>query len=293
MALGLALEALGKTVTIVLRDPIPRPYLTFPEIGRIQVVERVTTTADAIVFLECSDRDRPGIEGLDRGMLINIDHHLGNRLYGAVNWFRPTAAACGEQVADVIDALGVTWTRTIAAYLYLAVSTDTGSFRYGPISAETFELCRRVAATGVSTADLSRQIFDSFTIGRVQLTGAMLSAMTLHHDDRVAVLAFDDDLLARCGASVDDTEGLVNLPLGAREVLAVALFKRQASGTYRVSLRSKGAVDVRHVAALWQGGGHTNAAGCTLVGPLEELRAAVVAALGRAVSNTGTPTPVP
>ena len=131
-----------------------------------------------------------------------------------------------------------------------AIATDTGGFRYGPITPRTFEICRRIAETGVDTAALSRQIFDSFGIGRVRLMGAMLSAMELHHDNRLAVLHFDDALLAACGATIDDTEGLVNLPLGAREVVAVALFKRQADGVYRVSLRSKGGVDVRAVARL-------------------------------------------
>jgi phosphoesterase RecJ-like protein len=288
MALALALQQIGKEVTVVLRDPVPAPYVAFPGTDLIKIADRWTGNADAIVFLECSDRDRPGIAGLEGGLLVNIDHHLGNRMYGAVNWFDPSAAACGEQVADVIDALGVGWTDAIASHLYLAVSTDTGSFRYGPISSRTFELCRRISALGVSTSALSRRIFDSFTIGRVKLTGAMLSAMTLHHGEQLAVLAYDDALLAACGAVADDTEGLVNMPLAAREVMAVALFKRQDQTTFRLSLRSKGAVDVRRVAALWQGGGHVNASGCTATGSFEALRAAVVEAMGRAIDDAAS-----
>ncbi len=97
------------------------------------------------------------------------------------------------------------------------------------------------------------------------------------------MLYFDDDLLAGCGATVDDTEGLVNLPLGAREVVAVVLFKRQPDGTFRVSLRSKGDVDVRSVAKRWQGGGHKNAAGCTMTGPYEQVKRDLVAAMGQAI----------
>lgn len=284
MALALALESLGKNVSVVLRDPIPTSYLTFPGVDRIQIVDGVTPAVDAVVFLECSAPDRPGISGIERGFLINIDHHQGNTAYGAVNWFEPSAAACGEQVADIIDELGVSWTKAIASHLYLAISTDTGSFRYGTVSPRTFEICRRIAALGVSTSELSRQIFDSFSIGRVRLTGAMLAAMTLHEGNKLAVLSFDDALLASCGAVSDDTEGLVNLPLGAREVVAVVLFKQQGAGTFRVSLRSKGAVDVRKVAALWKGGGHTNAAGFTATGSLDDLRAEVVRALGEAIA---------
>jgi phosphoesterase RecJ-like protein len=113
--------------------------------------------------------------------------------------------------------------------------------------------------------------------------------MELHHGGRLAVLRFDDALLASCGAHADDTEGLVNLPLGAREVVAVVLFKQQDARTYRLSLRSKGHVDVRGVAGLWHGGGHTNASGCTIVGNFEEVRAAVVGAMARAIDAAGSP----
>ena len=280
LALAFALDALGKQVRLVDRDPVPAVYRGFPGTDRIEVAPRVDAPADAAVLLECSDLSRPEVEGLDRYFVVNVDHHLGNRMYGAVNWFDDSACACGEMVADIIDALGVAWTREIAAHLYLAIATDTGGFRYGTISARTFEVCRRIAATGVDPAALSRQIFDSFGIGRVRLMGEMLHGMELHHDNRVAVLGFDEALLARCGATIDDTEGLVNLPLNAREVVAVALFKRQSPGVFRLSLRSKGAVDVRAVALRWDGGGHRNAAGATLEGELPQLKARVIAALG-------------
>jgi phosphoesterase RecJ-like protein len=109
--------------------------------------------------------------------------------------------------------------------------------------------------------------------------------MELVHANQLAILQFDDDILRDCGATVDDTEGLVNVPLGAREVRAVALFKKQREGVYRVSLRSKGDVDVRAVAALWQGGGHRNAAGCTATGSFAALRQAFVEALARSIDE--------
>jgi phosphoesterase RecJ-like protein len=102
------------------------------------------------------------------------------------------------------------------------------------------------------------------------------------------VLEFDDALLSACGATIDDTEGLVNLPLGANEVVAVALFKRQADGSCRVSLRSKPAIDVRGVAAKWGGGGHRNASGATLTGPLSDLKSKVIKELGVAIEATRT-----
>jgi phosphoesterase RecJ-like protein len=283
MALALALDALGKRVRIIARDPVPEPYRAFPGVDRIELVTEATGEADAVVLLECSDITRPDIASLDRYFVVNVDHHLGNGMYGAVNWFDQSAAACAEMVADIIDALGVPWTRDIAAHLYLGVATDTGGFHHGPISARTFEVCRRIAETGADPAQLARQIFDSFGIGRVKLIGALLCKMELHYGDRLAVLQYDDALLAECGATVDDSEGLVNLPLGADGVQASLLFKKQNGHTYRVSLRSKDDVDVRAVAELWNGGGHKNASGCTMTGELDDLKRDLVAAVGRAL----------
>lgn len=283
MALAFALDAIGKTVRLVDRDAAPVPYRDFPGMDRIELAPRVEGAADAVVLLECSTPNRTEVAGLDAYPMINIDHHLGNTMYGVVNWFDASAAACGEMVAEIIDALEVPWTREIAAHLYLALSTDTGSFRFGPVTGRTFEICRRIAETGLDLPTLSRQIFDSYSLGRVRLMGALLSRMELHCDDRLALLIFDDDLLSANGASIDDTEGLVNVPLGAREILAVALFKRQNGNGYRMSLRSKGKVDVRQVAMQFDGGGHRNAAGCTIEGDFDEAKRRLIDAIGKAL----------
>ncbi len=287
LALGLALEALGKSVRFVNRDPVPAPYRGFPAVDRIEVASRADGEADAVVVLECGDLSRPEVAGLERETIVNIDHHLGNTDYGTVNWFDLSAAACGEMVADVIDALGVDWTPAIASHLYLAISTDTGGFRYGPMSTRTFEACRRIVLAGASPADLSRQIFDNFGIGRVRLTGAMLDGMELHHGDRVALLVIDQRMMDESGALPDDIEGLVNLPLGAREVQAVALLKQQSDGSHRVSLRSKDTIDVRGVAMQWQGGGHRNAAGCTVTGDIAVQKRRLLTAMVAAVDAAG------
>ena len=140
LALAFALDALGKQVRLVNRDPVPSLiYRDFPGVDRVELASALEGAADAVVLLECSDPTRPDVAGYDRYDLINIDHHLGNTHYGHVNWFDPSAAACGEMVADLIDALGVPWTTAMAEHLYLAIATDTGGFRHGPVSTRTFE----------------------------------------------------------------------------------------------------------------------------------------------------------
>jgi len=286
LAMAFALDALGKSVRIVSKDPVPAAYLGFPGTDRVLVADTVPPLAgrspdtEATIVMECGDLARPEVAGLERPTIINIDHHIGNTMYGTVNWFDASAAACAEMVADVIDALEVPWTQAIASHLYLGIATDTGGFRHGPISERTFRICARIAATGLAPAQLSREIFDSFSIGRIRLTGAILNAMELHHQSRLAVLYYDDELLAACGATSDDTDGLVNLPLGAKDVLAVALVRKQNDTQYRVSMRSKGDVSVRSVAVPFGGGGHVNAAACSIPGSRATVTQAVIDAIG-------------
>lgn len=276
LALAWALRGLGKDVRLVNHDPVPAPYLAFPGAADIEVADAVDGEFDAAFVLECGDLSRPGVAGLDRYVLINIDHHLGNTGYGAIIWFDQTASACGELVLELVDTLGVPLSREIAIHVYLAILTDTGSFRHSNITARTFEMCRRAAEAGVDAAAVAREVFDTSTIGKLKLTGALLAGMQLEDAGRLAVLHLDDQILDDTGGARDDTEGLINLPLAARDVQAVVMFRTERPGEVRVSLRSKGAVDVRAVAVRSGGGGHTNAAGFTAQGPYADIRSRIV-----------------
>lgn len=286
VALALALTDLGKSARIVNVDPPPEPYRVFDGTDRVEVAPGVEGDYDAVVVLECSDLARPGVAGLDRYPVINIDHHAGNAGYGVANWFDPSAAACTEMVLDVIDALGVALTRPIATHVYLGILTDTGAFHHSNITARTFEICRRVAEAGVDPAGMAHQVYNSASIGRLKLLGSLLDHMSLEVDGRLAVLYYDDGLLQSLGATTDDTEGLINVPLSARSIDAVLLLKgQQGSNDLRASLRSKRHVNVRAVAGRFGGGGHVNAAGCTIAGPRDAAEASLVAAMRDALQT--------
>ena len=287
LALAFALDALGKSVHIVNRDPAPDHYHEFPGLDRIVIADRVEPDleVDAVVVLECSDLSRTGVAGLEGRFIVNIDHHSGNRMYGSLNWFDESAAACGEMVFDVIRSLGVPLNYEIATHLYLAILTDTGSFHHSNITPRTFEICRETVEAGVNPAAMARRVFDSNSFGKLKLIGALLDEMQLIDDGRLAVLYMDDAMLAACGCTHNDTEGVINLPLTAREIQAVVFFKVNASGDVRVSMRSKYDVDVRVVANEFGGGGHRNAAGFTVAGRLEDVRPKILQRLTRAISE--------
>jgi phosphoesterase RecJ-like protein len=271
LAMAFALRALGKEVRLLNQDPAPAPMAVFPGVGDIEVTSHTDDTGDAVIIMECGDVARTGVTGLERGFVINIDHHPGNTMYGDVNWIDLSAAACGEMVFDLIRELGVPLTPEIAVHTYIAVLTDTGSFHYSNITPRTFEICRLCVEAGVNPPAVARAIFDSNNIGRLRLFGAVLNQMRLDATGRIATLSVDHALTAACGGTYEDTDGLNNLPLTVKEMQAVVFFKESGPGEWRISMRSKGDVDVRAVATEFGGGGHKNAAGCGARGSLAEL----------------------
>jgi bifunctional oligoribonuclease and PAP phosphatase NrnA len=287
LAMAFALEAMGKQVRIINADPAPDHYFEFPGLDRIELLPEVPadTTADAVIVMECSDLSRTGVTGFEGRYIINIDHHVGNRMYGALNWHDETAAACGEMVFELIQCLQVPLSIEIATHIYLAILTDTGSFHHSNITPRTFDICRQAVEAGVDPAIMARRVFDSNSFGKLKLIGALLDSMQLIDDGHLAVLYMDDEMLAACGCTHNDTEGVINLPLTAREIQAVVFFKATANGDIRVSMRSKYDVDVRLVANQFGGGGHKNASGFTVKGPLAAVRGDIINRIVQAISD--------
>jgi bifunctional oligoribonuclease and PAP phosphatase NrnA len=285
LALALALRALGKDVRIVNRDDPPPPLQAFSGVGDIECRTQVDGEFDAAFVLECGDLERTGLAGLERFFLVNIDHHPGNTSFGAVNWFDGTAAACGEMVFDVIERLGVPLSAEMATHLYVAILTDTGSFHYSSISPRTFDICRQLLEAGVDPVTVARTVYDSNTIDRLRLFGTVMSTLEVDRTGRRAVIRLDREMARASGGTPDDTEGLVNLPLTVPEVQAVAFFREADNGQLRVSFRSKGSIDVGAVAGTLGGGGHRNAAGCTVTGTLDEVRDRILPLVDEAIER--------
>ncbi len=272
LAMAFALRQLGKDVRVVNRDPAPPPLLVFPGMPDIEIAERVDDPGDAVIVMEAGDLLRTGVAGLERGFVINIDHHVGNTMYGAVNWFDVSAAACGEMVFDLVREIGARLTYEVAVHVYVAILTDTGSFHYSGISPRTFDICRQCVEAGVSPPAVARSVFDSNNLGRLKLFGAVLSGMELDDSGRLAILYVDRRLTDACGGTYEDTEGLINLPLTVKEIQAVVFFKEEAPGDWRISMRSKGTIDINVVAKQFGGGGHKNASGCSATGRFADLK---------------------
>lgn len=286
MAMTLALRAMGKDARMVMCDR-PAAYLRpFPAVDTLWIAPAVSEPFDAAVIMECSDLTRTGVTGLDRSPVLNIDHHPGNAQYGVINWVDETAAACGELAYTLIRALDVALTPEIATHLYLAILTDTGSFHFSHLSPRTYDIAARCVEAGADPEWIARTHYDSNRMARVRLFGSVLSGMVVGEDGRVALLTITPEMAAAADGSYDDTEGLINFPLSVKEVEAVAFFKQaETPERWRVSLRSKGAINVGRLAEARGGGGHKNAAACSLTGPIDVLQADLMQALTDAVSG--------
>ena len=235
--------------------------------------------------IECSDITRPGLADLEKQFVVNIDHHSTTALFGTINWIDSTASAVGEMIYNLCKATGVRVTREIAECVYTALITDTGSFHYSNTTERTFKVASELVRTGVKPAKTAEAVFASYPWSRIQLMGAVLSTARRDESGRVACMRQSLEMQQQAHASDEDADGFVNYPLTVGEVEAVAMLKECEPGVYRTSLRSKGDVNVAKVAEKFGGGGHRNAAGCTLKGSWEEAETAIVRLLQDAVKR--------
>ncbi|HEY7290883.1 MAG TPA: bifunctional oligoribonuclease/PAP phosphatase NrnA [Vicinamibacterales bacterium] len=287
LAMAFALRAMGKRAHVVHRDPPPTPLLQFPGVADITIASSIPddlSDADAVIVIDCEPA-RTGIAGLDRYFQINIDHHRDNAGTSQLRWIDPLAAASGEMVYDVIRALGAPFTVEAATHVYVAIHMDTGSFHYGNITPKTFAICQAALEAGVDPVSVARGLYDSNNMGRLKLFGGVLSAMQLDPSGRVAIVYLDHDMARAAGGTYEDTEGLINLPLTVKEILAVVFFKQIEGESYRVSMRSKGEIDVGAIAKEFEGGGHRNAAGCTVDGAIDALQKLFVEKIEAAING--------
>ena len=289
LALARILRSLGKRASIWNCDATPSIYSALPGAESIHVEEAAPSgfpeAFDAVIVLECPTPDRTGHADRLGGLpLFNIDHHLGNDHYGELNWVDTSAAAVGVMVHRLAKELKVYPDEATANCLFLALVTDTGGFRFSNANADAFEAAAALVRDGASPEQVSQWLYESRPEGAVRLLGEILSTLERHGDGRVATVVLEPEMLASAGAQRGDSEGLIDVPRSIAGVDAVALLRRVEDG-YKVSLRSRGVIDVEAVARPRGGGGHRNAAGFVVAGPLERARSEVVEALAGAVER--------
>lgn len=282
-ALARGLMALGKRVALCNATGAPEYLAWLPAPGVLHAtLEELPFAPRLAVVLDCGDAARlgrmlaPAIATLPT---INIDHHVGNPLFGTVaNWVEPRMAATGQMVAAVLHALGVPLEGALADAIYVAVSTDTGNFSFENTSAEVFALMGHLVQMGLHVAPLRQQIDNQWPLSKMLLWGKALEGLTLHEGGRVALVALTQADIEACDARREDGEGLVEHVRRLRGVDMAVFVREDAPERCKISLRSQGPINVQAVAAVFGGGGHVNAAGATLELPFAQTVEATLAA---------------
>jgi len=208
--------------------------------------------------------------------VVNIDHHPDNKRYGTVSWVEVGASATGEMVYDLIKALGLKITPEVATNLFTAIHTDTGSFRYSNTSAKALRIAAELVACGADPALVAGRLYEARRPESLALLGRLLQRIQVSPDGRVAWLPLPAGSAPEAFLEAED---LVSYPRSIRGVKVGILLKEMGDGRVKVSLRGKGEVAVNALAARFGGGGHANAAGCTVEGSLDEATAKVLSAV--------------
>ena len=276
------LRAMGKQADVVLHDGVPRIYRALPFADQVLQADRVTGNYEAAIILECDSIHRTRLQGLEDRFLISIDHHASGRPFAHVNWIDPHAVATGEMVFRLAREAGTPLSSEMATCLYTALMTDTGSFMFQGTNENTFALARELVLAGADPSHCARSIYFAHSVAKMKLLGEALR--NLNTEEHVGWTWVTQEQMERCGAKEEDCEGLVNYILSIGEVEVAALFRELAEGRFRVSLRSKGKLDVAQVAERFGGGGHQCASGCSVEGPLAQAVHEILESLRRGPS---------
>ena len=287
-SLGLCwlLQSLGKSAEVLVHGDVPIAYRSLPGADQIRHVESIDAKYDAVFVIECSDLTRPGIKGLEGEFTVNIDHHATSEHFGTINWIDSTASAVGEMIYNLCKAIGGKVTPEIAECVYMALVTDTGSFHFSNTTDRTLKVASELVKAGVKPAEVSEAVYNNYPWSRIELMRQVLDTVKRDESGQVASLRQTLKMREVANAVDGDNNGFVNIPLTSREILAVVYMREVGKDQYRVSLRSKGDINVARVAEKYGGGGHRNAAGLRIEGDWDEKERELVAAVREAVARS-------
>jgi phosphoesterase RecJ-like protein len=286
LALRLWLERRGVRADVVNAHGVPEPFGFLPSADRVLTAPPADLTGHTAVVLDTPMASRAGIPGdalSAASVVINLDHHPGNARFGDINVVDPSASSVALMVHELLPT-NPAITRDIASALYVGVMTDTGGFRFGNTDERTLRAAAELVGLGADPSGLANLVYGEQPLGRLKLLGAVLSTTETELDGKVAVSVLTESMKDGTGSTGEDIEGLASFGRLVRGV-EVALLLREEEGRVRVSLRSKGAVDVNDVARRLGGGGHRSAAGALLDGPLDSARERLLAAVAETISR--------
>ncbi|MFP3998466.1 MAG: DHH family phosphoesterase [Desulfobacterales bacterium] len=284
LSMGLALEEIKKKVQLYNESVLPAVYNFLPSIHRIKNNPGELEEYDTAVILDCSDLQRVGeaAEAISRiPVIINIDHHATNSRFGKYQLIDPRAASTTVLIYRLITAMDIPVTTAMAYAVYTGIMADTGSFRFSNTNSEAFQVCHEMVAHGADAHKVAHHVYETISLNRVKLLNMLFDTIEISENGKLSVMTLTQNMLHATGTSIIDVDGLINYARRIENVRVAALLCERASSrllrthngsSFHVSLRSDGSVDVANLAAVFGGGGHRNAAGFDVQGPLPEVK---------------------
>mgnify|MGYP000043453022 FL=1 len=277
LALGIALRTMGKRVAYFQQDPVPRNLRFLPDSDRVAREIPADFPSDALwIFCDMSDTSRAGeyLPELDRANVLDIDHHLGNTHFGALNYVLSDECSTGTCVLRLLRAMDVPITKEIATNLLTTIMTDTGGFMHSNTTANVLRISAELTDLGADKDEITEKIFANKRIAAIRIVGRALAESRLEMDGKFCWSLVDEKMLMETGADGEDTEEIIQHLRSVEGVDVAALFKNY-DGDIRVSLRGNGRVNVQQAAGRLGGGGHHRASGLTYRGTLADAIVAV------------------
>ncbi len=278
IALSMALEFLGKVTVLYDKDPVPKLCHFLPAHEKFTNIIPPSITSDFVLILvDCNTLKRAGIEGLTFKYSAVVDHHETEEDFGDVRWVVPKAAATGMMIFYLIKGLGITITRDMATNLYSAIAIDTGTFRYGNTTAEVLRIAAQLVDAGAQPAYISDNLYERWSQERFALL--IMALNTLEVKGNIAITFVTREMYKKTGATPEDTENFPAFSRIMKDIKVSAFFREMDNNYWKVSLRSKGDINVALVASLFKGGGHKNAAGYVVRSDFESAKEFLLKAL--------------
>jgi phosphoesterase RecJ-like protein len=275
------LYSMNKKVVVYLKDPVPYHYKFLPAPDSI-THELPKDQYDAIFVLDCGSLFRVGdcYEKLkDMGTIINIDHHNTNETFGKINVIDTGACSTAEVMYRLFDSLNISLSYEMAINIYTAIFTDTGSFRYENTNSRAFLICEEMLRRGVSPSYVSQMVHENHPKERFRLFGYILTTLETFSEDRVAIACVTLEMFKKTGTTREHSDGFVETLREIKGIEVAVLLREVESNKFKASMRSKGKIDVASICNLFGGGGHKNAAGCTINGSFEGVKGKIKEAL--------------
>lgn len=281
-ALALGLQSIGKKAYVVCNDEIPARYDYFVKPANLKPIDYET-----IVAVDVADAKLLGSLYNDYSDKIdlNIDHHISNTHFAKNLYLDANASATAECIYDLLKALRIKITPLIAACLYTGIATDTGCFKYSNVTAKTHKIAADLYGYNIDAAEINRLMFDTKSKARIELEKMVLDGAEFHFDNRCMVLTVTDEMQKTSGCTQSDLEGVAVISRSVEGVLAGVSIKQTEEDTYKISLRTYEPLDASKICQTLGGGGHKAAAGCSVTGSLEEVKAAVLKAVRDALEE--------